>query len=135
MHGRLKIGAMFALGIGIAVAMWSAQTKWIEHQHQKFYETTLISYRAALTSGMQRKQVEDYLQGKHISFFGFPAYSDDSSYAELIKIGEEKGGWYCGPASVYVAIEFETATDRRVLEDPSDTLTKISLFTYSDDCM
>jgi hypothetical protein len=84
---------------------------------------------------MSRKQAEEFLHKQGMAFIGFPAYSDDSAYADLVKIGEEKVGWYCGPGSVNVAIRFETATGRQTLEDPSDTVTGVSLFKLFQDCL
>jgi hypothetical protein len=84
---------------------------------------------------MSRKQVEESLHDLGVGFIEFPAYSEDSAYSDLIKIGEESDHWYCGPGSVNVAVRFETGTNRRVLEDPSDTVKGLALFKLFEDCM
>ncbi|MGD0628279.1 MAG: hypothetical protein ABR987_02945 [Terracidiphilus sp.] len=105
------------------------------HQREVGYETMLRSYSTIITPGISRRQVEGLLHKRGDRFIGFPAYSEDSAYADLIKIAEEKDGWYCGPGSVNVAIRFETATNRRSSQDPSDNVKGVTLFKLFQDCM
>jgi len=129
------VGSLFVIALAIYAGVSSMRAKRAEQRRQDAYQATVASYRSSLAPGMSRKQVEEFLHMREEEFTRFPAYREDSAYADLVKIGEEKDGWYCGPGSVNVAIRFETATNRRVLEDPSDTVTGVALFKLFQDCM
>lgn len=128
-------GLFLAVAVAIGVEVTSMLAKRAAQRRQDAFQANLASYRSVIEPGMPRRQVEEILRGRGTAFRGFPAFSEDTAYAEMIKIGEERDAWYCGPSSVNVAIRFQTATNRRALEDPSDIVTGLSLFTLSEDCM
>jgi hypothetical protein len=135
MKRMLIAGSLLVMAVAIFIGVSSVRSKQADRKRQDAYQATVESYRSALVPGMSRKRAEEFLHKQGMAFIGFPAYSDDSAYADLVKIGEEKVGWYCGPGSVNVAIRFETATGRQTLEDPSDTVTGVSLFKLFQDCL
>ena len=141
MKRRQSVTLVLVLSLAAVLAIWYG---WSKHSQRKQdaarqreveYEAALRSYSTIITPEMSRRQVEELLHRRGIGFVGFPAYSEDSAYADLVKIGEEKIGWYCGPGSVNVAIRFETATNRRSLQNPSDNVKRVTLFKLFQDCM
>jgi hypothetical protein len=135
MKRALIFGTLLILAIAIYAGVSFVRAKRSKQQHAHAYQATVESYRSALTTGMSRRQVEESLRSRGVEFGGFPAYSEDSADADLVKIGEEKGGLGCGPGSVNVAVRFETGTNRRSSEDPADTVKGVTLFTIFLDCM
>ena len=141
MKRQQSIALVMILAVTAVFTIWHGWSKHLQRiqeasrQREVGYEGVLRSYAAAITTGMSRMQVDQFLHGRGVGFFGYPAYSEDSAYADLVKIGEERIGWYCGPGSVSVAIRFETATNRRSLQDPSDTVKRVTLFKLFQDCM
>jgi hypothetical protein len=135
MKRALIFGSLLILAVAIYAGVSSVRAKRSKQQHEIAYQAAVESYRSALTPGMSRRQLEESLRSRGVEFGGFPAYSEDSAYADLVKIGEEEGGLGCGPGSVNVAIRFETGTNRRAQEDPSDTVKGVTVFKLFEDCM
>jgi hypothetical protein len=141
MKRQQSIALVVILALATVSTIWYGWSKHLQRiqeasrQREVGYEKVLRSYATIATPGMPRRQVEGLLHKRGVGFVGFPANSEDSAYADLVKIGEEKLGWYCGPGSVNVAIRFETATNGRSLQDPSDTVKRVTLFKLFQDCM
>jgi hypothetical protein len=105
------------------------------HQRELGYQGKLRSYAADYPAGTTRQQVEESLRTRGVAFFGFPAFGEDSAYADLVTIGEEKGGPGCGPGSVNIAIRFQTGTNHRAGADPADSVSRLDLFKLFQNCM
>jgi hypothetical protein len=92
-------------GLGI-VGVHSWFEKQSRRKREAAYDSILRSYTQALKPGMTRKQVEDYLRAKNVSFQQMSGINGDS-WDDLIKIGqEEEHPWYCSEHIVYLAFQF-----------------------------
>src|SRR6267378_6834208 len=64
------------------------------------YQTVLGTYSQGFKSGMTRKEVEDRLRAKNVSFRQMCCVDikefKNSSWDDLVKIGEEDVPWVCG---------------------------------------
>lgn len=101
-------------------------------QRQHIYESILHSYSAALTNGMTRDQVEDYLRKRGVEFDDICCLAQSDPYAEITKIGYERGPWYCDGYEVYIGFEFRGLP---ASEEAVDTLKKVSLVSLPDNCL
>ena len=135
MKRALIFGSFLIFALAVYIGVSSVRSQRSKQLREDAYKSAVESYRSALTPGMSRSHVEEYLRNREVKFIGFPAYSEDSAYADLVKIGEEKGGLGCGPGSVNAAIRFETGTNRRALQDESDTVKGVTVFELFDNCM
>jgi hypothetical protein len=124
-----------ALAIGWGWQIHIKNDRRAAHQRELGYQGKLRSYAADYRAGTTRQQVEESLRTRGVAFFSFPAFSEDSAYADLVTIGEEKGGPGCGPGSVNVAIRFQTGTNRRTQGDPVDTVSRLDLFKLFKNCL
>ena len=101
-------------------------------QRQRIYESILHSYSAALTNGMTREQVEEYLRRRNVDFGNICCLAQGESFAEITKIGYERGPWYCDGYEVYIGFEFGGAP---ASEEAADTLRKVSIVSLPDNCL
>jgi hypothetical protein len=101
-------------------------------QRQLIYESILHSYSSALTNGMTREQVEDYLRKRGVGFGKICCLAQGETSADITKIGYERGPWYCNGYEVYVGFEF---TGPLASEDPAANLKKVSIVSLPDDCL
>ena len=122
------IVALSVVGIRHALEQRSQQ----KHEQQKrepIYQSKLLSYSAVLKPGMSRKEVEDYLRTKNITFRQMCCvdFKDTSprGYDDLAKIGQEPAPWACSEKNVYVAFQF----------DSSDTLKSVTLYRWLEGCL
>jgi hypothetical protein len=126
----------------ILIAMFapkSCDTGEQKNQKQEvLYQAALKSYSDALKLGMTRKGIEDYLRIKSVAFSQMCCIDEQSAYADLTKIGEQKHPWYCSAHNVYIAFQF-TATEPleklRPSGKDSDTLKKITIFHWLEGCL
>ncbi len=126
---------LVTLAIGCGWLIHAKNDRRAARQRELGYQEILQSYAAAYPAGSTRQKVEDSLRSRGVAFFGFPAFSEDSAYADLVAIGQEKGGPGSGPGSVNVTIRFQTGANRRVYADPADTVSRLELFKLFQNCM
>jgi hypothetical protein len=104
------------------------------------YQLALLSYQQAFTPGMSRKDVEERLRDQKINLRQLccvtPELRSKNVLDDLIKIGEEDFPWYCGDNNVYIALQFSGENRLGVApqSDPSDKLSAISIFHWSEAC-
>lgn len=125
---------LFAL---VATAVGCASAKLTERREAS-YQATLLSYSEALPLGMPRKDVEEYLRKKNRAFRQMCCMerSAKSAYDDLTKIGEESHPWYCSAHNVYIGFEFVSSGSHQFPEaHESDTLTKIIVYHWLEDCL
>jgi hypothetical protein len=125
-------------GLGI-VGVHSWFEKQSRRKREAAYDSILRSYTQALKPGMTRKQVEDYLRTKNVSFQQMSGINGDS-WDDLIKIGqEEEHPWYCSEHIVYLAFQF---ADYEQLGKPLDleankldTLRAVTIYHRLEGCL
>lgn len=120
----LLIALMIALP---ALALRTNVRATAKRKREIGYEAALRSYSQTIHPGLTRKDLEDYLRSRNISFtWAFTSYgaSRDSQYADLVKLGEEASPlWSCGQEYVYVAFVFKGVEKYR--QNDSDVLERI----------
>ena len=87
---------------------------------------------------MTRKNVEDYLRSKGVSFFqeSGTVSTDDSALSDLAKIGEEKHPWYCSEHNVYLAFHFTADHPQGLFpHSDTDTLKTITVYHQLEGCL
>jgi len=108
------------------------------------YEKALRPYAVVLKTGMTRKQVEDYLSARNVSFqrtccvsvkeFSRGVY--DNTYDDLVKIAQEDVPWFCTENNVYVAFQFLGSNKNSIPSaEPSDVLKDVSIYHRLEGCL
>jgi hypothetical protein len=102
------------------------------------YQRTLDSYLHSVRIGSSRKQVEDFLKSRNVSFGQIyaveaPSTADD----DIVQVGtEESPFWYCGRFEIFVAFEFDAVETHAPYDHlPSDKLKKIIRWGRLNDCL
>lgn len=122
MRQWLFVGWVIVLILAITSVVAFVRAK---HDDQP-YRTTLAAYRAALSPGSRRDQVEDYLRRK-----GMPYERTCCAvgiYSDRTKIGEQAPHWFCARQDVYLEFKFDNATPSEDVAQGSDILKKIDLY-------
>jgi len=103
---------------------------WGRMKREQGYHATLRSYSAELKPGMSRKQVEDYLEVKGVSFGQSCCINERSAFDDVVRIGEEKVYVpVCSREQVLLAFEFAAKEPQRWPKSyPSDELKRIVLW-------
>jgi hypothetical protein len=107
-----------------------------QKKREAAYQATLKTYSDVLKPGMTRKNVEDYLRSKSISFGQGGWIDEKSALADLVYIGKEKHPWYCEKHNVFIAFQFAAVEPHKPWEaNDSDALKIISIFHRLDGCL
>lgn len=109
-----------------------------KQRREALYQSALQSYSEVLAPGTTRKNVEDYLRAKGVSFFqeGGAVSTDDGAFADLAKIAKEKHPWYCSEYAVYLAFHYTAVPlpgHSRASE--TDTLKSITIYHQLEACL
>jgi hypothetical protein len=107
-----------------------------EKKREVAYQTALQVYSENLKPGLTRKDIESYLQAGNVTFDRMCCVEERSTFADLIKVGQEDAPWYCIDEYVYIAFEF-TATEAHSLRSPiydSDVL-RIQIYRQPVGCL
>ena len=126
-----------SLLVGVTVfVIQHARSEYEKKQREAEYQSILRRYSEALKPGITRKGVEAYLAAHQAKFSRFPV-DDPNAYADITKIGEGDGHWYCSREDIYVAFQFIADPMRSGLPSalPSDTLKKIRIYSKLEDCL
>jgi hypothetical protein len=115
--------------------------KLAQEKREVVYQSALHSYSEGLRPGMTRKEVEDYLRAKHITF-GQSCCVDPKDlpkgvYDDLTKIGQDEAPWFCSANIVYVAFRF-TGPERHSVgwtAEASDTLKAVTVYRRLEGCL
>jgi len=114
---------------------WKAADK---RKRELMYQSALGTYSHDLKPGLHRKDVEEFLRARKVSFSPVCCLGEKNElYGDLVTVGEEDHPWYCTNAYVYVAFEFagaEPASDGPLGLD-SDVLEEIELFRPLEGCL
>ena len=132
----------------VILALWLVRDVRERHkaaEREINYQIVLAKYSSALKPGMIREQVEQHLQtggtrfrqmccvanfrGQHMSLAG-------AGWDDLVKIGEERGPWFCSENNVYVAFEFNPKSKDELADtNGSDILKRVSVFHQLERCL
>ena len=138
MAAALVAALLVGLGVHHVVEERAQRRREIE------YQKALRSYSAAIKTGMTRKQVEDYLAAKGVSFrqmccvsakeFSRGVY--DNAYDDLVKIGQEDVPFVCSENNVYIAFQFlGSEKDSPSRADASDKLKGLTIYHWLEGCL
>src|SRR5450631_1102418 len=137
------------LGILIAVLVIALIVRHVfeeraERKREAEYQKILQSYSELLTTGMTRKQVEEYFSAKKILFSQIGCISVkefsrgvyDNAYDDLVKIGQEDVPWFCSENNVYIAFQFLGSQNNSLPRaDTSDRLKDVTIYRKLDGCL
>jgi hypothetical protein len=145
---RLKVSMIVAAATLVSIGLWFAQHVRDRHEAAKReagYQTLLAQYAVYLKPGMNREQVERYLQtnGKKFrqmccvaSFRGEHADLRGAGWDDLVKIAEESVPFICRENNVYIAFEFNPKAQGELSDtNSSDILKGVSIFHQLEGCL
>lgn len=126
-------------GLGVIVAalcamlVYSRVREMKKRERTERYEAERVKYAQALPPGLTRTQVEDYLRSHGVSFTQMCCMERRGAFAEMVRLGEGDGPWYCG-WSTFIAFEFdeEGPRSRPLAPGARDTLREVHLQTMGD---
>ena len=137
---RLPVAILAVVAVS-ALTVRHVLEKRAQQTREVAYQSALLSYSEALRPGMTRKQVEDYLRAKNVSFRLMCCVdvkeSSKGVYDELTKIGQEDPPWVCSEKNVYVAFQF-TRPERNAAgwdANDSDSLKDVTLYRWLEGCL
>jgi len=129
---------LMALGTLVTCSSGCAARGKAQQQREDRYQAALASYSEVLKPGMTRKEVEDYLRAKNVTFEHIIGHGldDPGPWADLIRIGHEHHPWYCEAHNVYVAIHFtKTEPHDNYQAFDSDAVKKLTIFHWLEGCL
>ena len=122
----------------IVTAVWLAWSKHLRnaaYQREAGYQSTLHFYQAVLKPGMTRIEVEGFLQSKGVQLSRFCCSDEKSIQSYIIKIGQEPAPWYCSRENIYLEFQFTSGTIDSDMASQPDTLKKITITPWLEDCL
>ena len=108
------------------------------------YQARLLSLTRVLKSGMTRKQVEDYLREKNITYMQeccVVAQESGNRHTldDLAKIGQEDHPWFCSENNVYLAFRFsdygKPDSNWQIKDNELDALKSITIYHQLEGCL
>ena len=109
--------------------------------NRRIVKAAQLKYSEALRPGSNRKDVENYLKSRGVTFIGRSPGADAHSKtpAILVKVADEDAPWYCSEWPDYVAFEFASRERARTsslwsLAD-SDVLTHVLETSNGEGCL
>ncbi len=139
-----KLSMIVAAALIVSISLWFANRRKAA-QREARYQIVLAKYAGDLKPGMNRGQVERYLQtnraqfrqmccvanfrGKYVSLNG-------AGWDDLVKIAEESAPFFCSENNVYIAFEFNPKSQGELSDtNSSDTLKSVSIFHELEGCL
>ena len=120
----------------VSVAAVPRYLKWRgERRREAGYQATLSEYSRALKPGSTRKDVEQYLKAKGITFGRFCCVDERKGFATMLELGREDGPWYCSGIYVSVAFVFPPNNMPTWSPDDADVLEGVQLFRLPGGCV
>src|SRR5579864_4180909 len=123
----IAVASVVLLGAGL---LFIAHLRWKAAQARRDaqYSKVLGAYQQNLRPGMTRANVADYLRSHEVSYA--PIFWGGKAWAYAIRIGENPSStWYCEKWTVYVGLEFDSASADNPEIEPltNDTLREVHL--------
>jgi hypothetical protein len=132
--------ALLIVGTGTRFAI----KKRAVQKREAAYQFAVSEYQRALRPGMTRKEAEDYLGAKNVTFTQMCCVEPNDlakrhTWDDLVKIGEEEHPWFCTEHYVYVAFQFadhvQIENGYSMTDDDSDILKAVSIFHQLGGCL
>ena len=98
--------------IGLLVLTWSAYSKIAQNRQEASYHAAMTPFERDLHVGMDRAEVQTYLDSRRIDYHRVRYGGNDADTYE-IQIGQEPASLICERWTVYVALEFSPADKLR----------------------
>ncbi len=98
--------------IGLLVLTWTAYSKIAQNRREASYRAMMTPFERDLHIGMDRAEVQMYLDSRRIDYHRVRYGGNDADTYE-IKIGHEPDSLMCEHWTVYVALEFSPADKLR----------------------
>src|SRR2546423_14351425 len=134
----LVLVAVIAVAV---IGMHTMREKRAQQQRDVAYQSVLRRYSEVLKPGMTRKEVEDYLVTRNVSFRQMCCVNwkePKRAYDDLAKIAQEDPPWVCNEKNIYIAFQFAGNERQRLggapTAEPSDRLTIVSLYRALEVC-
>ena len=105
----LAVVIVLLLALG---STWLVYSKIEQARRETAYQTAIAPFQRDLRVGMERTDVQKYLESKSIAYH-VVRYGGNDADTYQIKIGEEPGSLVCEAWNVYVALEFNGAKQLR----------------------
>jgi hypothetical protein len=148
MLGKRKVLVVASAALIVSTSLWLAEhvrNRRKVAEREARYHIVLAHYASDLKPGMNREQVEQYLQmngarfkqmccvenfrGEYVSLNG-------AAWDDLVKIAEESAPFVCNENNVYVAFEFNPKSQGESSgTNNSDVLKKVSIFHQLEGCL
>ncbi len=108
-----------------------------EKTRETYYESKLREYTEQFKTGLARRQIEAQLMARRIPFQQICClHAHGSVLTDLVKIGQEKGPWYCSGILINIAFDFHAMEAHGPLKpDDTDVLDQVSIFREPDGCL
>lgn len=100
------------VAIGFLVLAWSAYSKIVQARREATYRAAIMPFQRDLRIGMDRPEVQTYLDSRRVDYHRVRYGGSDSDTYE-IKIAQEPDSLICEHWTVYVALEFNPAEKLR----------------------
>jgi len=110
----------FLVLIIIVVVAVSHMNTSEKNEKEKQFQATLAAYQAALKSGSNRSQLEEYLQKQNMSFI-------QQAASDRAKLGEQPRDLFCNPWKVYLDFQFKSSEASTNAAHGNDVLDSIDL--------
>jgi hypothetical protein len=123
--------------LSVALAIRIGLAKMSQRKRQLEYRNITNMYSEALKAGSTREIVEAYLRSHGKSFQQSSGHTN--AWDDLVRIGQERGPWYCDEVNVYVVFVFDGPDRLAKNELPSskgnDNLVDVELLERAEGCM
>jgi len=141
---HIYIAAALLAALLVVLGVRHVVKERVQRRREAEYQNALRSYSQALKTGMTRKQVEDYLSARNLSFrqmccvsvkeFSRGVY--DNAYDDLVKIAQEEVPWFCSENNVYIAFQFlGSGQNSFARADASDKLKDLTIYHWLEGCL
>ena len=136
--GTALVIVIIAAAVTLAmVAKQRRRETQLQSERRSRYEAITDKYSHAFSAGLNRKEVETRLRSSGLTFRQMCCVDvKRDTWADLVKIGEEKPPWYCNYHNVYVAFEFASSQPREIPDArDDDMLLKVRTFDWLETCL
>lgn len=148
MRRKRKVSIVVAAALIVSTSLWLAEhvrNRRKAAEREARYQIVLAQYTGDLKPGMNRAQVERYLQTNGARFTQMCCVANfrreymsvaGAAWDDLVKIAEESAPFVCGENNVYVAFEFNPKSQGESSgTNSSDVLKKVSIFHELEGCL
>lgn len=141
-----RTAAVLVILVIAGLLAWGVRRRWesvARSKREAAYQSDVRSVSQVLKPGMTRREVEDYLHAKKVTYMQECCVlrtDSDSRHSmdDLAKIGEESAPWFCSRHSVYLAFEFadyKRQAGTGFQDNDLDTLKAITIYHQMEGCL